>query len=270
VLDLPLDSSGSILNHWLNHAIELARICNLSSLPVRILVDRSSPEPVTADAKYYGTFRVERDQSEYRGTGGVLTDLADDYEDDDLIVVANAAQILLDPLAGIVGALEKTGGDVALVGHEDGTPSGVMLVTVKTLRIIQRTGFVDMKEQALPLIASKFDVRVVDRRRPTGLPVRSLGDYIAALRLHHRRLNGKQARIDPLAEDWKSSFSIIEAGASVDASAQVHDSVILRGAQVHAGVAVVRSLVCPEAVVPKDSRVVEQLFECPPDSKSKV
>jgi len=262
VLDLPLDDRGSILNHWLNHAVEVARICNISALPVRILVDRNSPEPVSADEKYYGTFRVERDQSEYRGTGGVLADLADEYEDDDLIIVANASQVLLDPLAGIVGSLEKTGGDIALVGHEDGTPSGVMLITVKTLRIIPRNGFVDMKEQGLPLIASKFDVRVVNRRRPSGLPVRSMADYLSALRLHHRRLVGKPARLDPLAEDWKSSFGIVEPGATVDPSVRVHDSVILKGATVRAGAAVVRSVVCSGASVAENARVVETFERC--------
>ena len=46
---------------------------------------------MSAAVKYYGTFRVERDQSEYRGTGGVLRDLAQKYEPDDLILVANAS-----------------------------------------------------------------------------------------------------------------------------------------------------------------------------------
>ena len=101
----------------------------------------NSPEPASADPRHYGTFRVERDLSEYRGTGGVLRDLADDYADDDLILVANAAQILLDPLSAIVdGAADATAATSRSSSHEDGTPSGVMLVSCKTLRLIPETG----------------------------------------------------------------------------------------------------------------------------------
>ena len=138
----------------------------------------------------------------------------DVYADgDDLILVANAQQVLLEPLHGIATALDRSAGDITLISHNDGTPSGMMLITCKTLRLIPQTGFVDMKEQALPLIASRFDVRVMRRRRPTGLPIRSLADYVHALRYHHRRQSGKVGLIDPLAEDWSPTFSIVENGA---------------------------------------------------------
>ena len=83
ILDLPVDESGSILNHWLSHAAELAQYAGLDSLPVQVLVSRNTPEPVSAAPRYAGSYRVMRDQSEYRGTGGVLRDLAADYEDSD-------------------------------------------------------------------------------------------------------------------------------------------------------------------------------------------
>src|SRR5207302_8435156 len=75
ILDLPIDESGSIFNHWLAHAAELAQCAGLKSLPVQVLVSHNTPEPISASARYAGSFRVLRDQSEYRGTGGVLRDL---------------------------------------------------------------------------------------------------------------------------------------------------------------------------------------------------
>ena len=257
VLDLPLDDNGSILNHWLNHASELARSASLDRLLVRIKVNQNAPEPRSAAVRHYGNFRVERDLSDYRGTGGVLHDLASDYEDDDFILVANAAQVLLDPLTTIAEALYRKGGDFTVVSHEDGTPSGVMLVKCKTLRLIPPRGFVDLKEQALPLIASKYDVRVLHRRRPTGVPVRSLADYIRALRFLHREKTGRPHATDPLAEDWGPTFSLVEEGATVDGSARVHDSVVLRGARVEPGAVVVRSVVCPGGVVGRDRTAVD-------------
>jgi N-acetylglucosaminyldiphosphoundecaprenol N-acetyl-beta-D-mannosaminyltransferase len=261
LLDLPLDENGSVLNHWLNHVGELAKAVGLEKLPVRVMVDRNSPEPISAAVKYYGTFRVERDQSEYRGTGGVLRDLAQKYEPDDLILVANASQILLDPLATLATTLDQRHGDVSLISHRDGTPSGIMLVTVKTLSLIPETGFIDMKEQAMPLIAQKFAVEVVHRRRPTGLPVRSVEDYITALRYYHMRRAGRMLLADPLAEDWQASFGIVEEGAVVDPTARIHDSVVLRGGVVESGSVLVRSFVCPSGLVRKDRTLVDEFVK---------
>jgi len=258
VLDLPLDENGTIFCHWLDHAAEVARLVGLKELPLRVLVDRLSPEPSSAAPKHYGTFSVERDVNEFRGTAGLLSDLADKYEDEDLILVANAAQILLDPLAGIASALDRLGADAGVISHTDGTPSGIMLFSGKTLRVIPRSGFVDMKEQSLPTIASQFDVRVVERRRPTGLPIRSLGDYVSALRLYHRRRRGLLARLDPLGEETKPSFTLVEEGAKVDPSALLHDAVVLKGGSVEAGAVVVRSVVCGAASVKRDARAVDQ------------
>ncbi|MGB7157809.1 MAG: WecB/TagA/CpsF family glycosyltransferase, partial [Tepidisphaeraceae bacterium] len=262
VLDLPLDDEGSgggsILNHWLAHAADLQRLAGLAQLPVRVMVNHTSPEPASAAPRYDGTFRVERDLSEYRGTGGVLRDLAADYADDDLILVANAAQVLMDPLAAIATALDRKQGDFSLVSHNDGTPSGVMLVSCKTLRLIPTTGYVDMKEQALPAIAVRYQVTVMHRRRPTGLAVRTLADYVTALRHYHRRRQGKLALSDPLAEDWLPAFALAEDGATVDPRAHVHDSVVLKGGVVESGAVVVRSIICPGGVVRRDRSAVDQ------------
>jgi N-acetylglucosaminyldiphosphoundecaprenol N-acetyl-beta-D-mannosaminyltransferase len=259
LLDLPVDENGSVLNHWLSHAMELAKAIGMERLPVRVMVDRTSPEPISAAVKYFGTFRVERDQSEYRGTGGVLGDMAANYHDDDLILVANAAQILLDPLISLATSLDKKHGDITVISHRDGTPSGMMLVSCKTLRLIPSEGFVDMKEQAMPLIAQSFAVEVVHCRRPTGLPIRSVVDYLTALRFYHMRKAGKVVT-DPLAEDWQPAFGIVEEGAIIDPSVRVHDSVVLRGGVVEAGATLVRSVVCPSAVVRRDRTVVDDFI----------
>jgi N-acetylglucosaminyldiphosphoundecaprenol N-acetyl-beta-D-mannosaminyltransferase len=270
VLDLPLERSTTLINFWLAQAKDIAELAGLDPgrLPVRVMVSQNSPEPESAEERFFGTFRIERDRSEYRGTGGVLRDVGSEYDDDDLILVANAAQILLDPLAAVAAALDRKGGDVGLVSHDDGTPSGIMLLSCKALRLAPVTGFADMKEQVLPLIASRFDVRVLRRRRPTGLPVRTLEDYIQALRFHHLRRAGKPVMNDPLAEDWSAAFSLVEAGATVDPTARVHDSVVLSGSAVEPGAVLVRSVVCPGAVVRRDKTAVDQFVL--PIGKSRI
>jgi hypothetical protein len=259
LLDLPLDQDGSIFNHWLAEAGALARHAGIEHLPVRVMVNRNTPEPSSAAPIYYGKFRVERDLSEYRGTGGVLRDLCADFSDDDLILICNAAQVLLDPLVAVATALDKKTGDFTVVSHNDGTPSGVMLASCKTLRMIPENGFVDLKEQALSLISTTYDVTVLHCRRPTGLPIRSLADYIVAMRHFHHRRAGRAQSADPLSENWMPSFAVVEGGAVVDPRAHVHDSVVLKGGTVEAGAVVVRSIVCPGGVVKKDRHAVDQL-----------
>lgn len=268
VLDLPIDARETILSQWLHHAAQVADASGLPKLPVRVLLGRNAPEPGIADGRFAGGFAIERDAAEYRGSGGVLSNLATDYEDDDLILVANAAQVLLDPLTELLEALRQGGGDVGLIAHQDGTASGMMLLTCKVLRLIPRSGFVDMKEQALPAIAKHHDVRVVQRRRPTGLPVRSLSDYVLALRQFHTRDDDRPVSLDPLAEDWSPSFSLVEGGAAVDPSARVHDSVVLKGGVVEAGAVVVRSIVCPSGTVRKDRKAVDQVVTANSDRKN--
>lgn len=264
LLDLPLDESGTILNHWLGHAQDLARYAGLARLPVRVTMDRGSIEPVSASPRFAGDWVVERDMSEYRGTGGILRDLAEQYADDDYLLVANAAQVLLDPLPALAVALDRRRCDVSLVAHRDGTPSGLMLVRCGALRLIKPIGFIDMKEQALPEIAAVHDVRAVPTRRPTGLPIRSLDDYLNALRLLHGKRNEPTPFDDALAENWQKRFAIVESGASVGDRAYVHDSVVLKGARVEDGAAVVRSLVCPGATVRSGQQIVDGL--CRPNN----
>lgn len=258
ILDLPLEQETTILNHWLNRATELARYADIEQLPVRILVNQQSYEPNSGAARYSGVYTVEQDGSEYRGTGGMLRDLAQQYDDDDLILVASASQVLLDPLSALAKVLHHKGGDVNLISHRDGTPSGVMLIRCQTLRLIPSLGFFDMKEQGLPLIAGRYDVRVVHCRRPTGVPLRTLEDYITALRLHHRRRAGRPRVADPLSEDWSPSFAIVENGASVAARAHLHDTVVLRSAIVESGASLVRCVVCPGAVVRQKASEIDR------------
>lgn len=264
VLDLPLDENGSLLNFWLGQCGEVAKIAGLEKLPIRVLVNHAAREPVSASDKYMGLFRVEKDLSEYRGTGGVVRDVTAEYGEDDFVLVANACQILLDPLSAITLALARQGGDLNLVAHDDGTPSGVQLLSCKTVRHIGEAGYHDMKEQTLPGIAAKFDVKVMRHRRPTGLPIRTLEDYMMGLRLYHRRKAGKPLVTDPLAEDWAPSFSLVEQGAKVSSTARIHDSVVLAGATVESNAVVVRSLVCGDATVRTEKTLVDQYVTAAP------
>lgn len=263
VLDLPVnENNDSLLNHWLGAIRDLAKFANLENLPAQLLLSAGQERPTSQTHVDRVNLIISDDKAAYRGTAGVLRDLCKNYDDNDWVLVANAGQLLMEPLSVLAAALAHKRADVALINHIDGTPSGLMLVRCAALRVIKPIGYVDMKEQGLAQIARQFEVRVLHCRRPTGLSIRSATDYIAALRQFAR--GGRRDRrhaVDPLAEDFTRSFAIIEPGAGVDPDAYIHDAVILKGARVESAAAVVRSIIAPgtDGVVRRGWRVVDQV-----------
>jgi hypothetical protein len=260
LLDLPVDESSTVASLWHSHGADLAERAGLDRLPLRILIDREGAEPRLPDLDGRVGFQIERDQNELRGTGGILHDAAAEYEPDDLVLVANGAQVLIEPLADLAADLIATRADVALIAHEDGTPVGIFLVTCAVLEGIRDVGFLDFKEQVLPKLASSGRrIAVVRRARATGHPVRTLDGYLFGLRALRHRLSGSVAAPDPFREDWSASFSVQEPGSRVDPSATIHDSVVLSGGRVERNAVVVRSVVCPGGTVRAGETVADQI-----------
>lgn len=259
LLELPIDQHHCVMDGWHAHLTSFAQRFEIDRLPVRVIVDRSTPTP--AANRWNGRCEIsfEQDPFEFRGTGGLLCDIARQYEDDDYLLVVNAPQVLYEPLAILAESLNRLEADVALVRQPDGTPSGVMLVRCGCLRAIPRVGFMDLNEQALPIIAQSHDVRVWKHPHATGHPIRTLDGYLEAVREYHRRLSGRADAGDPTAEDWQATFSIVEHGAEVHPSAVVHDSIVLAGARVEAGALLVRSVVCPHARVLSRQSAIDRL-----------
>ncbi len=259
LLELPIDAEHTILSSWHAQASDLGARLGRSEMPVRVIVDHASRMPTAPSLNGNVVFSIERDPKELRGTGGVLRDLAMNYAPDDLLLVINGSQLLLESLTNLTEEMSLSHSDVSVVAHSDGTPSGILLVRCGVLDRISAAGFVDMKEQALPEIAKHHDVAVLERHQPSGLPIRMLSDYIHALRLHHFRLANQPIVNDPWAENLRSTFGVVESGATVHATARIHDSVVLAGATVDAGAILVRSLVCPGARVRRDQRIVDRI-----------
>jgi NDP-sugar pyrophosphorylase family protein len=260
LLEMPIQQGRTIIEEWADQAAGLAGALESDSLAVRVLVDHQSRMPAAPPTSASVRFSIERDPQQYRGTGGVLHDIARAYEDEDVLLVANGAQVLLRPLAELAAELAAPDADATIVAHEDGTPSGVVLLRCGVLRKISPAGFVDLKEQALPQICRDHRVSVVESATPTGMSMRTLSDYLQALRLHHMNLSNKPIVNDAWAENLKSSFAIVEEGAKVHPGVRIHDGVILAGSTVDPGAVVVRSLICPGVRIRRDQRVVDRVM----------
>lgn len=258
-LDLPLDGGDTILNHWQGQIADWSGEDVQPRCPVRVLIPQASVSPCSWRKTQDAPLLIEFDPQDCRGTGGLLHDLAAAYEDDQWLLVATAAQVLLEPLGSLVARLRASDGDVRLMAHDDGTPVGLMLIRCGCLRVIEPIGFVDLKEQGLPRIARTHRVSLVMNSQPTSLPVTSLREYLRAVRWHHLRQGNPAMLLNPFAEDWRSAFSAIEPGAQVDPSARLHDSVVLRGGRVGSNATLVRCVVCPGGVVSRGQVLIDQL-----------
>jgi len=256
VLDLPVDEEGTVLDHWRREVDALAAAQRGARLEMKIMIDHLAHAPASGAGREGAIVSIERDPFAFRGTGGLLHDLARRWDDNDLLLVASAGQLLLEPLIDLAYALASRSTDVAVVAHRGGTPSGLMLVRCGCLRMIPKVGFVDMKEQALPRIAQHHEVAVVDFNRPTGLPLRTLAGYIDALRARHQRVNDAEQAAE---NDWRATFFLVEPRAIVAPTAMIHDAVVLSGARVESDATVVRSVICPGAVVRAGAMVVDDI-----------
>jgi hypothetical protein len=247
LLDLPVVQGRSIFDCWRDHLKSFASSYSIDSLTTRLIIDRRASEPELSVYAGAVNLSVEHDPHEYRGTAGILRDVSIDYDDDDYIIVASAAQILLEPIETLVCELASNGNDISLVAHDDGTPCGLMLIRCGCLREIPAIGYIDLKEQAFPEIAKHYRVDVVRRVRASGLPIRTLEDYIEALRAYRRMLAGNGYY--HAEEDCYSLFEIVEDGAVVNPGSRLHDSVVLRGGRVEGKSVLFRSIVGPQGVV---------------------
>ena len=206
-----------------------------STFPIRIVVDEITPQPQVTSSSETLTIGIETDPYSWRGSGGVLHDIAQSYGKDDFIFVVSGVQVLLTPLWDLVEELARANADVSLLANTDGTSVGMMLIRCGCLRDLSPIGFVDFKEQALPQLATRHVVRVIRAESPTTMPVRSRETYIAALRQWHRiQSSFKRSNTVGLEDCWPT-FSVVESQASLGANVELLDSVVLSGASVGAG-----------------------------------
>jgi NDP-sugar pyrophosphorylase family protein len=258
LLEMPLNPAATILATWRDSVSALRTELGLDGVPLVVSTTTTTDLP-SLTGPSAAVSRVVPDAAELRGTGGALRDLADQFEPDDLIVVANGHSALLGRLESAVAAMVSVDADVVLHAEAGRVPSGIMLVRAGALLGIARRGFVDFKEQALPRIAGQHRVRVVVGGETAAVPVRTLASYVRALRLCNRQ-NGGALSEDPFAEEWPVSFSLVENGAVVSPEARIHDSVVLSGAVVERGAIMVRSVAGPGSRVGQGEFVCDQIL----------
>lgn len=270
LLDLPLTSDATILMHWRDQTAALSEKLpgRSTALSLRAIVSKPSTLPASVPATDRVSVSVEYDRVELRGTGGLLRDLAEDYADDDALLVVHGNQVLVRPLPELFTAVAAVDADIVLHAEPDGSSSGLHLMRCGALRDIRAKGYIDLKEQALPALSAAHRIRTVRSSGPTGLRVRTLEQYVRALRA--LTTGDILDRPDPYAEEWARTFSLVQQGATVDPSAIIHDSVVMRGATIGARSVIVRSLVCAGARVATGSTIFDSVIPSPDSARTEA
>lgn len=263
-LALPVSENESVLAIWLDEVRDVRSALDAPDARLRVITNQYG-----GDIGLNGTtppdVELELDPADYRGTGGLMRDLTESYDDDDWVLVVNAFQLPIRPLTGAVRQLMRTRGDVRLLLSDSSSPVVAALIRCEALRRIEPVGFVDFKEQGLPKLARDYVVGVARGKGAFACSVRSHGDYIEALAAFHDPR--ARSRVDPLEERWRSSFSIVEPGASVHAFAKLNNAVVLKGAKVESGSIVANSVICPGGSVARGSVVRNQLVKGKPGAR---
>ena len=243
VLELPVDGRKNLLDLWEAEVEGVSKRFESNHVQVKVLVDGASPALMRRFVNG-APFSIERDMRGFRGTGGVLRDACGGANEGEYILVCNGFQILCEPLAEIAERLFDSGGALSFES-EPGGVGGVFLMKAECVSAIPSVGFVDFKEQAIGLIAKSHRVRVVESARRSGLPVRSLPEYLKALRC--------------FLGTGEAGFSVVEPGAVVGEQTRLHDSVVLNGGWIGSGAILAGSMVTAGGVVAKGGRVVHQI-----------
>ena len=160
VLDLPIESGRSLLAYWQKTVGELAGYIGNEAAGLEG-DDRpgSGTVPQLPPDNPLVQLVVERDRGSYRGSGGVLFDVSLSHSDDDLLLVANAGQLYEESLVDLTRELASPGADVTIVSHEDGSPSGWMLVRSRSFarhRTLAEACGYEGTNAATPALAKKL------------------------------------------------------------------------------------------------------------------
>jgi hypothetical protein len=255
LMDLPIAANRSLGTEWARVVSEFRDAIGRSTLPLLVTANSASGTPRDIAALTHTTVRT--DTEEPRGSGGSLRDIAAELPRDAFLLVASGHSLPRTSLLPVLVRMSRPDDDIVIHTNAESHPTGIFLIRCEAVAGLPVKGFVDLKEQAFPQLASRYRVRIARDPSPSPIAIRSLHGYISALRVVAA---GPNPMSEATFEDWMCTFTITEDGASVDPSARLHDSVVLRGGQVNSRASVVRSLVGPEGVVASGDEVFDDLL----------
>ncbi|MEL6796738.1 MAG: hypothetical protein AAFO89_07920 [Planctomycetota bacterium] len=206
---------------------------------------------------------TQEEPGSYRGPGGVLRDVTQGYNENDILLVAEAARYIAGGLTQFLADWARTKPDVLIARHPGGEPAGIMLVRHGSLELVPDEGFMDVKEQWLPkVVRAGLKVWTSETRDYCPYPLRTREQFLRASAIAAGLPQTGQP--DPVLGPPRVlgtgiDKSRVSETAQVAPGAVIADAIIMPGAVIGAGAIVVRSIVCPEATVGPNEEVVDRI-----------
>ena len=262
-LCLPMSRRGTLLDCWIERFAE-AKECRQIWIVVNDEADALAIRQISGARLFPNggpEITVMAEPAPWRGTGGLVRDLADGVAAGGAVLVAEAHRV---PCASVTRMIQihaaRGEGVVAVTATNE--PAGLYLFERAEINRIPDIGYYDLKEQFLPALRKQNrpvrSLKVVDR----SIRIRSRQTYLAAVAVSLGP-DGSPHRIDPGASISASARlegrCVIESGAVVEDGSVLQDSVILRGAIVERGAIVSRSIVVPGARVAPGELIVDRI-----------
>lgn len=246
VLDLMLTRGKSVLEHVVDRVAELS-LRSARPLDVQVVYGKPVPEPTLPAVPAGLSVSVVAETQRWRGPAGLLRDLCGDLSDDALILVMEGARWYGAPVLPCLAQHLHRTPDATIAACPDSTPAGLYVLRRSVLDLVPEVGFLDLKEQLIGRLLEKqrpLHVHTLDR--PGAVPLRTLSGFLATARA---------------AAGAPSEWSLVDPGATVDHSAMILSSVVMRGARVKSGALVARSLVLEGGVVESGAEVVDSIVQ---------
>lgn len=261
VLDLSFTETRSVLDLWLARLGAIGGSGAGGSFPVRVIYGGQAPAPTTPPREHWDELTVEREPSAYRGPAGVLRDVCEGLPGDATILVGESGRFMTSDLSEFVREHARRDSWITVGVNPDGSPGGVFAVRGSALELVNRVGFMDLKEQWLNK-AIAAGVRVMAH------PLSGRGAPILRTRLdllHAARIasggGGFRSSTDAVVRNAgdppAGGGSVVCEGARVASSAIVHDSVLMPGSEVGERALVVRSVVAPGVRVEPEAELID-------------
>ncbi len=251
-LDLSITPTQTVADIWRSRLEEVLEIDQIWIVP-----SGSCPKP-QATSK----MQLAEEPDGYRGPGGVVRDMSLKLGTGTILVV-EAARYLDASFAPLMRRHTESGAMATVGMNSDGSPAGIYAISREAVALVPARGFMDLKEQWLPLIREQGRVEVVQIEGRGAMPLQTRQDFLNAAGW---LACGRKATelVDSI---WWSAdstgWSIAARDATVEEGAFVEYSVLQPGAVVRSGAIVARSIVCAGAVVETNARVVDRTIPSP-------
>jgi len=272
-LCLPMRHDGTLLASWVERLQPFPRCTT-----VRVVMNSTAEaEQVRAtlsrELAVLDHLMIDTDPAPWRGTAGLVHDMATELDDDHFVVVIEANCLPPASLKPLFDSMQdELDGVVGITAANE--PAGVYLMRKRLLDQIRDVGFVDLKEQFIP---QAYDHGARMRAVPIAddlLRIRSRRTYLESVRRSETREheavestggNGRKDR--PRGRGRVYGICRIDASAEIADDAVVYDSIVLDGAVIEPGAVVCRCIVGSHARVPAGSRQSEAIVTEPPSLK---